>query len=133
MAALQKPANSLLQQLTDSFQPIRIELGNTHKRLPVKLASSVSVFTQGALKYIFKYLENYQAKNFKTVSGHTESTDLSLYQLTSKPISDVPDTVPYKCRCLPVLLQYQYTRHTNLSVKGFVCSAQCPVFLNKSS
>jgi hypothetical protein len=62
-AGLLKPENSLLQPPTESSQPIRKEIGNTSG--PVKLASSVSVFTEAISKYIFKYPGNYQVKRFK--------------------------------------------------------------------
>jgi hypothetical protein len=57
MTGLLKPANSLLQQLTESSQPIELSLGTQAATGKICI---ISVFTEAVLKYIFEYLGNYQ-------------------------------------------------------------------------
>jgi hypothetical protein len=59
-------------------------------------------FHRGSFKIHFLNLENYLVKNLKTISGHTESTVLILYELTPKPISG--ETVPLNELVLTSLL-----------------------------
>jgi hypothetical protein len=92
MAGLLKPANSLLQRLTESSQPNKNWAWE--QAVTGKIGIISGCFHRGSLKIHFKLSWAYQVKNLKTISSNTQSTDLILYQLTSKPISG--ETVPVR-------------------------------------